>query len=297
MSNSFGGGPSSGSRSVTARPEAMWAANNFTDYLKSLNTSTVDNTYQNIANNAYELSSQLPNYVYSVDGSDAARQRMENAVYNQAAGRLNKQFSEDMSALNTKLQNQGLSVGSTAYQNAVSSLQDSQYDALNNAAYESIIQGQNAFTNSLNNAVTAGNFTNNARQQSLSEILQILQNSISGYQVQKDIFNAINSAAGQVTTQDAYQGKSNGLSVQDVVSLASSAATIAAAVSDIRLKENISPVGRLDNGLTVYRFNYIGSPQVQIGLIAQEVRDVKPEAVIVGDDGYLRVNYALACEK
>ena len=284
MSNSFGGGTSSGSRSVTARPEAMWAANNFTDYLKSLNTSTVDNTYQNIANNAYELSSQLPNYVYSVDGSDAARQRMENAVYNQAAGRLNKQFSEDMSALNTKLQNQGLSVGSTAYQNAVSSLQDSQYDALNNAAYESIIQGQNAFTN-------------NARQQSLSEILQILQNSISGYQVQKDIFNAINSAAGQVTTQDAYQGKSNGLSVQDVVSLASSAATIAAAVSDIRLKENISPVGRLDNGLTVYRFNYIGSPQVQIGLIAQEVRDVKPEAVIVGDDGYLRVNYALACEK
>lgn len=78
--------------------------------------------------------------------------------------------------MNTKLQNQGLSVGSTAYQNAVSSLQDSQYDALNNAAYESIIQGQNAFTNSLNNAVTAGNFTNNARQQSLSEILQILQN-------------------------------------------------------------------------------------------------------------------------
>ena len=226
MSNSFGGGTSSGSRSVTARPEAMWAANNFTDYLKSLNTSTVDNTYQNIANNAYELSSQLPN-----------------------------------------------------------------------SAYESIIQGQNAFTNSLNNAVTAGNFTNNARQQSLSEILQILQNSISGYQVQKDIFNAINSAAGQVTTQDAYQGKSNGLSVQDVVSLASSAATIAAAVSDIRLKENISPVGRLDNGLTVYRFNYIGSPQVQIGLIAQEVRDVKPEAAIVGDDGYLRVNYALACEK
>ena len=36
MSNSFGGGTSSGSRSVTARPEAMWAANNFTDYLKSL---------------------------------------------------------------------------------------------------------------------------------------------------------------------------------------------------------------------------------------------------------------------
>ena len=72
---------------------------------------------------------------------------------------------------------------------------------------------------------------------------------------------------------------------------------LASASSDLRLKENISPVGQLDNGLTVYRFNYIGSPQTQIGLIAQEVRDVKPDAVTVGEDGYLRVNYALACEK
>ena len=183
MSNSFSGGSSSSSssQSATVRPEALFAANNFANYLKGLDTSTVDNTYTNIANNAYALSSQLPDYVYSVDGSDAARQRMENAVYNQAAEKLNKQFAEDTSALNTKLQNQGLSVGSTAYQNALSSLQDSQYEALNNAAYNSIIQGQNSFTNSLNNQIAAGNFTNSARQQSLSEILDVLQNSISGH--------------------------------------------------------------------------------------------------------------------
>ncbi len=298
MSNSFSGGSSSSSssQSATVRPEALFAANNFANYLKGLDTSTVDNTYTNIANNAYALSSQLPDYVYSVDGSDAARQRMENAVYNQAADKLNKQFAEDTSALNTKLQNQGLSVGSTAYQNALSSLQDSQYEALNNAAYNSIIQGQNSFTNSLNNQIAAGNFTNSARQQSLSEILDVLQNSISGYQVQKDIYNAIAGASSQVSSNDTYTQKNDGLNTDDIAALVTAAAKLYAA-SDLRLKENICPVGRLDNGLTVYRFNYIGSPLTQIGLIAQEVRDVKSDAVMTGEDGYLRVNYLLACEK
>ena len=293
MSSNFGGGNSS--RSVTTRPQALWAAGKFSNYLDGLDTSTVDNTYKNVANNAYALSSQLPNYVYSADGSDEARQRMENAVYNQAADKLNKQFSLDAADLNTRLQNQGLAVGSNAYQNAFSTLQDSQYDALQNAAYNSIIQGQSAFSNSLNDMVTAGNFTNNARQVSLSEILQSLQNSISGYQVQKDKFNAWNTASDQITEQG--QRSSQGLTLKDGVQIMNSIAMLASASSDLRLKENISPVGQLDNGLTVYRFNYIGSPQTQIGLIAQEVRDVKPDAVTVGEDGYLRVNYALACEK
>lgn len=293
MSNNFGGGNSS--RSVTTRPQALWAAGKFSNYLDGLDTSTVDNTYKNVANNAYALSSQLPNYVYSADGSDEARQRMENAVYNQAADKLNKQFSLDAADLNTRLQNQGLAVGSNAYQNAFSTLQDSQYDALQNAAYNSIIQGQNAFSNSLNDMVTAGNFTNNARQLSLSEILQSLQNSISGYQVQKDKFDAWNAASDQITKQ--HQQTSDGLTLKDGVQLVNSIAMLASTSSDLRLKENISPVGQLDNGLTVYRFNFIGSPQTQIGLIAQEVRDVKPDAVTVGEDGYLRVNYALACEK
>ncbi len=71
MSSNFGGDNSS--RSVTTRPQALWAAGKFSNYLDGLDTSTVDNTYKNVANNAYALSSQLPNYVYSVDGSDEAR--------------------------------------------------------------------------------------------------------------------------------------------------------------------------------------------------------------------------------
>jgi hypothetical protein len=61
--------------------------------------------------------------------------------------------------------------------------------------------------------------------------------------------------------------------------------------SDIRLKHDIVPLGRLDNGLGVYRFSYNGSSKVYVGVMAQEVQSIKPEAVVRGRDGYLRVNY------
>ena len=64
-------------------------------------------------------------------------------------------------------------------------------------------------------------------------------------------------------------------------------------MSDIRAKEAIALVGRLDNGLALYRFQYIGNPQVYVGVMAHEVQELIPEAVVRGDDGYLRVNYGM----
>jgi len=66
--------------------------------------------------------------------------------------------------------------------------------------------------------------------------------------------------------------------------------------SDKRLKDNIRPVGKLNNGLTVYCFNYKGDNRPQIGLLAQEVQKIKPEAVAENEDGYLMVRYDLATE-
>jgi hypothetical protein len=61
--------------------------------------------------------------------------------------------------------------------------------------------------------------------------------------------------------------------------------------SDIRLKHDISLIGRLGNGLGFYRFMYNGSDKAYVGVIAQEVQRVEPEAVVLGRDGYLRVFY------
>jgi hypothetical protein len=61
--------------------------------------------------------------------------------------------------------------------------------------------------------------------------------------------------------------------------------------SDIRLKHDIVMLARLDNGLGFYRFSYNGSRKAYVGVMAQEVEAVMPEAVVRGGDGYLRVYY------
>jgi hypothetical protein len=69
-------------------------------------------------------------------------------------------------------------------------------------------------------------------------------------------------------------------------------AVLGAFISDERVKRDIAEVGRLPSGIRIYRFRYSWSDQVFVGVLAQEVAQVVPEAVIRGGDGYLRVNYA-----
>jgi hypothetical protein len=61
--------------------------------------------------------------------------------------------------------------------------------------------------------------------------------------------------------------------------------------SDIALKHDIVLLGHLANGLGYYRFSYLGSSKPYVGVIAQEVQSLVPEAVTRGRDGYLRVYY------
>jgi len=68
----------------------------------------------------------------------------------------------------------------------------------------------------------------------------------------------------------------------------------AAILSDRRLKENLKPVMKLANGLTLYAFNYIGGAVQKIGLMAQEVAKVNPSAVVQTPSGFMAVDYRKA---
>ena len=57
------------------------------------------------------------------------------------------------------------------------------------------------------------------------------------------------------------------------------------------MKHDVVLLGHLDNGLGYYRFSYRGSTKAYVGVIAQEVQAVLPDAVTRGRDGYLRVYY------
>ena len=59
----------------------------------------------------------------------------------------------------------------------------------------------------------------------------------------------------------------------------------------MRLKHDIVLLGRLGDGLGYYRFVYNGGHTAYVGVMAQEVEAVMPEAVSFGRDGYMRVSY------
>jgi outer membrane immunogenic protein len=63
--------------------------------------------------------------------------------------------------------------------------------------------------------------------------------------------------------------------------------------SDVRLKRDIELVGRRDDGLGLYSYRYLWSDTVYVGVMAQEVALVHPNAIVRGVlDDYLSVNYS-----
>ena len=65
----------------------------------------------------------------------------------------------------------------------------------------------------------------------------------------------------------------------------------AAILSDRRLKTSVVKIGALPSGISVYRFKFIGSDAEHIGVMADEVEKVIPEAVSKNEAGYYMVDY------
>lgn len=102
--------------------------------------------------------------------------------------------------------------------------------------------------------------------------------------------------ANNATNTGNALAQSRGIGINNILGALNAGANIAksaAMFSDIRLKENIRKVGMLDNGLPVYVYNYKGSNMPMIGVMAQDVEKVRPEAVSeIG--GYKAIRYDIA---
>lgn len=62
--------------------------------------------------------------------------------------------------------------------------------------------------------------------------------------------------------------------------------------SDVRLKEDIVPMGKTAGGARLYSYRYKGDAQARIGVMAQEVKRLFPDAVEKSTSGFLTVDYA-----
>jgi hypothetical protein len=63
--------------------------------------------------------------------------------------------------------------------------------------------------------------------------------------------------------------------------------------SDVRTKENIQHVGTTKGGLPIYTYRYRAGGPVCMGVMAQDVEKVTPEAVAEHPSGYKMVNYGM----
>lgn len=132
-----------------------------------------------------------------------------------------------------------------------------------------------------------------AQQQQEAERLQIT-----------NLANLLGGLAGlgsQTSYQQAMQGTTGQLvqspSLFQQITGPIAAVGSAALRSDIRLKTEIKRIGKLPNGIPVYRWEWtkeakeMVKDQPSVGVLAQEVLDFMPDAVVMGTDGYYRVDY------
>jgi hypothetical protein len=63
--------------------------------------------------------------------------------------------------------------------------------------------------------------------------------------------------------------------------------------SDARLKERVRRIGTSHVGLPLYEFSYTGRAERYVGVMAQDVLKVRPEAVSTSANGFMAVNYRM----
>lgn len=95
--------------------------------------------------------------------------------------------------------------------------------------------------------------------------------------------------AGGTGTSTQSQGGSGLLG--GLGGLASGIGTAWTAFSDVNMKENIEEIG-IESGHKIYEFSYKGNPKRYIGVMAQDVIKIHPEAVMHTPNG-LMVDYSL----
>jgi len=271
------------------------------------NAATAQNNVTNLLQTPYNLASAVQPTMSQQD-QQADVGNAENALYQQQYQYLQPQFQQSQQQLQSQLANQGIPQGSQAYNTAMNNLalqqQQQNQSALDSATSgAAAYQAQLAQTGLANQAQEAQLYT-----QQYQEPLNLYSSLMSGTAPTMPQFSALNTSDAAPTNvlgayQNAYQGQLNSYNTQvgsqnsELSGLTGILGSLGGAAvskySDRRLKKNIRKIAAWFNGINIYEFEYNWNPIKQIGVMADEVKKVIPEAVHTGSDGYDRVNYAM----
>lgn len=245
--------------------------------------STGVQTQQNLANTAKSQSQRLDSLLsepFSLN-NDAVEGRLNDL----ASKRLDPQLQRTREAEIARLANQGIKIGSTAYDRAMELVNQSENDARNQllltgrnqAVQEALLQRNQP----LNEIIGLASGT----QVQTPQYASTPQTGLAGTDVAGITQNAYNQ---QMQAYQQQQQQSNSL-LGGLFGLGSSALM---AFSDERLKENIKPVGMQIGGVDVVEYDRKDTGDHEVGVLAQDLEKKHPELVDkTHPSGYRRVNY------
>lgn len=272
--------------------------------------------------------SQLPKQP-GIDDFSADRQRVEDSTFGRYKRLLDPEYERQDENLTSRLANQGITQGSTAYDRERGRFSRERDSAYLNAADAALAaggaeqsrlfgMGSQARSQGLAEALQAGQFGNESRGRALQESLALRSLPLneysafrSGSQVQLPQFGStaqVGTAPGDVqgNIYRNYQGAldqynagvaGNNALLSGLFSAAGTLGGAAIGASDKRLKTDIRKVGELPQGMGIYDYRFKSGGPRQRGVMAQEVEKVQPEAVLDGKDGYKRVDYRKVMSK
>jgi hypothetical protein len=244
---------------------------------------TNQQTQGNLAEMGRDQSAFLRDYLgqnREILGPDEAmRSRYEDALME----RMRPRQEQDRASMETRLANQGIGLGSRAYSAAErdysSAVNDARLGAIGAAGDE---QARDFSVRSA------------ARSQPINEIMALLSGSqvtVPNFGMNQPSTIPTTDNAGLINANyDQKMGAYNAKMGQWNSTMGGLFGMGAALLSDKRAKENIRKVGKTDDGLTVYTYNYKGDPKTHMGVMAQEAKKEQPGAVRE-IDGVLGVDY------
>lgn len=246
--------------------------------------------------------SALPNLNY--DPSSAAKNATDLLLQ-----RINPQLDRQQEQLQAQLANQGVTMGSEAYNNAINNFGQTRNDATSQATLQGYGLGmqQQTLANQLRQsalqeqaylrqlpfnelqALSGGNqvsmpqFGNYAQQQGvqapnlMGAAQQQYGDQLNSYNAQQanqgGLFGSLGSIAG------AGLGFFGGGGLQGAALGANVGGSLGGLFSDRRLKTNIRSLAKGQNGLNIYSYSYVWGGPVHVGYMADEVEKVAPAAV------------------
>ena len=229
----------------------------------------------------------------TIDESKLAQMPIQGmSVQDAIMSRLEPQIGRQRESLSQNLANQGIPIGSEAYKNAMMDQSQSENDLMTQAALQGINTGltsrqqgiqEQAYlqdrplnvVNSLRtgNQVTSPQFANVPQQQTSTGPNYLGATQQQG-QYDMGRYNA------DVAGQNAMMSGLFGLGSAGIM-----------AFSDRRLKSNIRRIGEHPLGIGIYEYDIFG--QHDVGVMADEVEQVMPGAIMVHSSGYKMVNYSM----